>query len=133
MDITDLEGKELIHLNELDPNVSIRDQLTDDGPEGVVLFNYFTVAPNDVEDLMVAWTDDAHYFKAQPGFISGQLHRGIAGSSTFLNYAVWQSVAHFRAAFTNPAFQAKLAAYPDSAVGSPHLFRKMAVDGICVA
>ena len=33
-----------------------------------------------------------------------QLHRGIAGSSVFLNYAVWESVARLRAAFTHPEF-----------------------------
>ncbi len=71
--------------------------------------------------------------KCQPGFISTQLHRGIAGSHVFLNYAVWQSVGHFRAAFGNPEFQAELGNYPASATASPHLFRKMEVPGICTA
>jgi hypothetical protein len=42
------------------------------------------------------------------------------------------STAHFRQAFTNPEFQSKLAEYPPSAIASPHLFRKTAVEGICV-
>ena len=67
------------------------------------------------------------------GFISTQLHRGIAGSGTFLNYAVWQSVAHFRAAFAEPEFRARLADYPETATVSPHLFHKVEVSGICVA
>lgn len=71
--------------------------------------------------------------KAQPGFISTQLHRAIGESPTYLNYAVWESNAAFRAAFSNPAFLAQLAAYPDSAVATPHLFQKVAVSGICVA
>jgi len=50
-----------------------------------------------------------------------------------MNYAVWQSVAAFRTAFTSPKFQTKLAAYPDHVTISPHLFRKVAVDGVCVA
>ncbi len=69
----------------------------------------------------------------QPGFISTQLHRGTAGSGTFLNYAVRQSVAHFRKAFANPEFRAQLGAYPDSATVSPHLFHKVEVRSICVA
>lgn len=73
------------------------------------------------------------YYKAQKGFISAQLHRGIAGSGTFLNDAVWESVGAFRAAFANPVFQAKLSGYPDGVTGSPYLFRKVAVDGVCVA
>jgi len=44
----------------------------------------------------------------QPGFISTQLHRGIAGNSVCINYAVWESTEHFKRAFTNPEFQAKL-------------------------
>ena len=57
----------------------------------------------------------------------------IAGSGIFLNYAVWESVAHVRSAFANPEFRARLSDYPESATVSPHLFRKVAVPGICVA
>ena len=71
--------------------------------------------------------------KRQPGFISTQLHRALGENPTYLNYAVWESRAAFRAAFSNPDFQAKLAAYPSSAVASPHLFQKVAVPDICVA
>jgi heme-degrading monooxygenase HmoA len=69
----------------------------------------------------------------QPGFISAQLHRGIGGSRVFVNYAVWESTAHFKRAFTNPEFQSRLGQYPPSAVASPHLFSKVAVPGMCVA
>jgi len=117
---------------EMDEEVSIQDQLADTGGP-VILINKFTVKPDEAEQLMRAWADDAAWMKRQPGFISTQLHRGIAGSGVFLNYAVWESTAHFRAAFTNPEFQAKLGHYPSSAIASPHLFRKVAVSGICVA
>ncbi len=117
---------------EMDKQVSIQAQLADtDGP--VILINKFTVKPEEAEQLVDAWADDAAWMKRQPGFISTQLHRGIAGSGVFLNYAVWESTAHFRAAFTNPEFQAKLGHYPSSSIASPHLFRKVAVSGICVA
>jgi heme-degrading monooxygenase HmoA len=123
----------MLKLRELDDSVSIRDQLQDASKEPVVLVNIFHVAPEQSDALISAWTDDASYFKAQPGFISTQLHRGIAGSATYLNYAVWESVSAFRAAFANPTFQSKLQHYPDGATGSPHLFRKMAVEGLCIA
>jgi heme-degrading monooxygenase HmoA len=123
----------MLQLRELDERVSIRDQIQDQSKEPVVLVNVFHVAPEQADALIAAWTDDANYFRSQPGFISTQLHRGIAGSATYLNYAVWESVGAFRAAFTNPVFQAKLQHYPDGSTGSPHLFRKMAVDGLCVA
>jgi hypothetical protein len=51
---------------------------------------------------------------------------------TYLNYAVWESTADFRAAFTRPDFRAQLSAYPSSAVPYPHLFQKLAVPGIGV-
>ncbi len=65
----------------------------DIGP--VVLINVFTVDPPQADALVEAWTADADFFKHQPGFISTQLHRGIAGSGVFMNYAVWESVNCF--------------------------------------
>ncbi|WP_267427346.1 antibiotic biosynthesis monooxygenase family protein [Methylobacterium sp. GC_Met_2] len=117
---------------EMDHAVTLADQLkTEEGP--VVLINTFVVPPEDADKLHSVWASDAGLMKAQPGFISTQLHRGIAGSGVFLNYAVWQSVGHFRAAFSNPAFQAKLADYPENTTVSPHLFKKIEVPGICTA
>lgn len=117
---------------EMDRTVTLADQLKDEGGP-VILVNTFVVPPEDADRLLAVWAADAGIMKRQPGFISTQLHRGIAGSGTFLNYAVWETVAHFRAAFTNPEFQAQLAHYPESVTASPHLFRQVAVPGICVA
>ena len=117
---------------EMDETVTLADQLKDEGGS-VVLINTFVVPPADAEGLLAAWTSDAEVMQRQPGFVSTQLHRGIAGSGAFLNYAVWASVAEFRAAFTNPEFRARLSDYPASATVSPHLFRKVAVPGICNA
>src|ERR1700733_6976824 len=116
----------MLELLELDGAVSIGKQLNDDGKEPVVLINVFHVAPENADGLISAWAEDARYFKAQPGFISTQLYRGIAGRGTYLNHAVWESVAAFGAAFSNPIFRTKLQHYPDGATGSPHLFRKLA-------
>ncbi len=117
---------------EMDRTVALSDQLsTEDGP--VVLVNTFVISPGDADRFLAAWTADAAIMKAQPGFIATQLHRGIAGSGTFLNYATWQSVAHFRSAFANPEFRTRLADYPEDATVSPHLFRKVDVPGVCVA
>jgi heme-degrading monooxygenase HmoA len=118
--------------SEMDEKVTIFDQMKDrDGP--VVLINKFTVPSEDADELVNAWASDAAWMKKQPGFISTQLHRGIAGSGVFLNYAVWESTEHFKAAFTSPEFRAALSYYPSSTKASPHLFRKVAVPGVCVA
>ena len=121
----------MLQLKEMDDRVPLADQISqEDGP--VILINTFQVAPEDADALLEAWQADAAYLKQQPGYISAQLHRGIAGSGVFLNYAVWESVQAFRNAFGDPQFQATLARYPDSTVASPHLFQKVAVPDICV-
>ena len=118
---------------ELDGTVTLAEQMQSNSDEPVVLINVFHVAPEEANALVDAWAHDAEIMKAQPGYISTQLHRGIEGSSTFFNYAIWESVAAFRAAFTNPEFQSRIGEYPESAVASPHLFEKMGVAGLCVA
>jgi heme-degrading monooxygenase HmoA len=119
-------------LVEMDSHVSLFQQM--DAHQGpVVLINKFEIADEEADRFLEAWAADAAVMKRQPGFISTQLHRGIGGSTVFINYAVWESTDAFKRAFMNPEFQAKMKAYPASAVASPHLFTKMAVPGICVA
>ena len=119
-------------LRPLDPAFPVDRQVAiDAGP--VVLVNLFTLDKADEAALLEAWQADAAFMKQQPGFISTQLHRATGESATYLNYAVWESTAHFRAAFSHPQFRSGMAAYPSSTVASPHLFQKVAVAGICVA
>jgi heme-degrading monooxygenase HmoA len=119
-------------LRPLDPKFPIERQLAlDAGP--VVLVNTFMIEKPDEDIFLKAWQDDALFMKQQPGYISTQLHRAVGESPTYLNYAVWETTACFRAAFSNPAFRAKLAKYPSSTVASPHLFQKVAVHDVCVA
>jgi heme-degrading monooxygenase HmoA len=118
-------------LVEMDRHVSLLEQM-EEQLGSVILINILTVEPEEAEQLQEAWASDAAFMKQQPGFISTQLHRGIGGSSVFFNYAVWESVEHFKRAFTNPEFQAKMQDYPSSAAASPHLLKKVAVPGICV-
>jgi len=122
----------MLELIEMDDSVTLQQQLeVEIGP--VILINQFKVKPEEASQLVEAWTRDAAFLKQQPGFISAQLHRGIGGSSVFVNYAVWQSVADFRQAFSQPQFRKSLGAYPPSTKASPHLFQKVAVPNICVA
>ena len=119
-------------LRPLDPNFPIERQLgIETGP--VVLVNVFTLDKADEPRFLEVWQDDAAFMKRQPGFISTQLHRALGDSPTYLNYAVWELTAAFRAAFSKPDFQARISAYPPSAVATPHLFQKVAVPGVCVA
>jgi heme-degrading monooxygenase HmoA len=118
-------------LQPLDPSFPIQLQIGIDASP-VVLVNPFILDKGDELAFLKVWQDDAEFMKRQPGFISTQLHRALGENATYLNYAVWESTAHFRAAFSHPDFQAKIASYPSSAVAMPHLFKKVAVPGICV-
>lgn len=76
-------------------------------------------------------SNDAAFMKEQPGFVSAQLHRGTAGSSTFVNVAEWESARALGAAFSSPEFQDRIMRYPAGAVATPHVFEKVAIPGIC--
>lgn len=123
----------MVGFKELNEKVGLGDQIQSNEEGSIVLINVFTADPADEEALLAAWSHDADFMKAQPGYISTQLHKAIGGSSTYVNYAVWESVESFRNAFTNPEFQNRISDYPVSVVASPHLFKKLAVTGHCVA
>jgi quinol monooxygenase YgiN len=114
--------------------VILRDQMENEVAGPVVLINKFNVDSNEVEQFLKAWKEDASKFKDQSGFISAQLHKGIGKSTVFVNYAVWESLNHYKNAVDNvigPDFQSQLSKYPKSLVVSPHLFKKVAVPKIC--
>ena len=116
---------------EMDDHVKFSSQLEEDvGP--IVFVNKFTVNTEDINEFLKAWEADAAYFKSQPGLISAQLHKGIGESGTFINYAVWESTEHLKKAVNNTDLQSRLSKYPASTVISPHIFKKVAVPGICV-
>lgn len=122
-------------LIEMDENVTLKDQMENQVAGPVVLINKFNVDSDEVEQFLKAWKEDAIKFKDQSGFISAQLHKGIGKSTVFVNYAVWESLEDFKNALDNvigPDFQSQLSKYPKSLVVSPHLFKKVAVRGICL-
>ncbi len=127
-----MSWSEMAKLVEMDERVGIFTQMEEDvGP--VILINKFSVDPKEFDQFLKGYTADSEEFKQQPGFISTQLHKGIGGSGTFVNYAVWESAAHFKRAVNNVMNpNDRLSAFPAITVASPHLFKKVAVPGICV-
>jgi heme-degrading monooxygenase HmoA len=122
---------------EMDDKVKFKDQIEEKIMGSVILINKFNVAQGKVEQFLKDWGEDATNFKQQPGFISAQLHKGIGKSSVFINYAVWESTEHYKKAINKMLFRSKsrspLLKYDDeSLVLSPHLFKKIAIPGICV-
>jgi len=121
----------MVKIIEMDETVTLNQQFEEE-VSAVILMNKFNVGPDEVEEFLKVFAETTKFFKLQPGFISAQLHRGIAGSSTFVNYVVWESVAHFKQAFDKPEFRSNMTNLSPGTLMSPHLFKKVAVPGICV-
>jgi quinol monooxygenase YgiN len=122
---------------EMDERIKFKDQIEEKIDGQVILINKFNVEPDKVEQFLKDLGEDATNFKQQLGFISAQLHKGIGKSSVFINYAVWDSMEHYKEAINKQLFNSETQSSPllkydeDSLVMSPHLFKKVAVPGIC--
>ncbi len=117
---------------ELDANVPLFSQFADTLKQPILLVNLFTCAHQDQTEFKQAWTADAHFFCNEPGCLTAELHQGIGNSSLFLNYAIFENTAAFAATTKQPSFVPLRKPYPDSAVAHPHLFRRVAIPGICI-
>jgi len=63
--------------------------------------------------------------KAQPGFVSLQMHQGTAGSRLLMNIAVWESTQALATALGSPEFQRMAADFADDIVSYPHIFQQI--------
>lgn len=121
----------MVMIKHLDPSTPFEAQLQkDSGP--ISMIETILVPRELQEKFLEIWKEDATYMKAQPGFISTQLHRGTADSQLIVNVAVWESTQALLKAFASPEFQSKAAQYSDDIIGYPHVFERVAVDGVCV-
>jgi quinol monooxygenase YgiN len=116
---------------ELDEKVTLKTQLEED-VGAVILINTFTVNSEDVDQFLKTCASAAEIAKKLPGVISSQLHRGIAGSSVFVAYVVFESTETIKQLNNSPDFQSKISEYHASTVVSPHVFQKVADPGICL-
>jgi quinol monooxygenase YgiN len=116
---------------EMDEKVNFGTQLQQD-VGAVVLIITFIVNPEDEDQFVKIWASAAEISKKTSGVISAQLYRGIAGSRVFVSYHVFESTEAIRQQYKNPDFPSKLSEYPASIVTSSHVFKKVAVPGICV-
>jgi heme-degrading monooxygenase HmoA len=115
----------------LDDRVTFKQQLEhNSGP--VVLMSTFLVPPDQVDSFLEGFKKQFAIIRKQPGLISAQLHRGVAGSSLFMNYIVWESIDAFRQGYELPEFQAQLKQYPAGTVVSASFFQRVAIPGMCI-
>src|SRR3546814_12237177 len=80
-----------------DPNVSFDDQLNSDHQGPVILISLYSAPEEQMDALLKGWTERAEMMLKQPGLISVQMHRGIAGASILASYVVWESLEACRA------------------------------------
>lgn len=71
--------------------------------------------------------------RERPGSSPPNCTVGIAKNCTSINYAVWESSDRYKQAFDRPSNPSLSTSsdFPANTV-SPHLFKKVAVPGICV-
>jgi quinol monooxygenase YgiN len=117
---------------EMDEKTTLGKQLQQQNTGPVVLIITFTVNAEDEEQFVNTWAEAAEISKKTSGVVSAQLHKGIAGSRIFVSTHVFDSAEAIRQQYSNPEFPTKLSEYPTSIVTSSHVFKKVAVPGICV-
>ncbi|MGW3123671.1 antibiotic biosynthesis monooxygenase family protein [Streptomyces sp. NPDC001107] len=111
-------------LQSLDPHMPMFAQLQEKtGP--VVLANTFVVPKDRSEAFLALFRRQAEFMKAQPGFVSLQMHQGTAGSRLLMNVAVWESTEALATALGSPEFQRMAADFPDDIVSYPHIFEQV--------
>ena len=118
-------------LVEMDEQVTFVEQMNQDTGGPIMQINKFNVNPDEVDEFLKAFAATAEVLKRQPGYISAQLHRGIAGSCVFLNYEVWESAEHFKQAVSSSEFQSCIVGLPPSTVMSPHLQKSCSTRDLC--
>ena len=66
----------------------------------VPFVNCFEVPQDREDDFLVLWREVNDYMAAKPGYVSHRLHRSLAPDAKFrfVNYAQWETPAHWRAA-----------------------------------
>lgn len=122
----------MVKVENLDPSTPMTVQFQEKTAP-IVLVNTFFVPRERIEEFLALWREDASFMKAQPGFISTQMHRGTAGSQLLVNIGVWASSEALGRAHANPEFREKSSKLPDGVIAHPHIFEKVAVEGVCVA
>ncbi|WP_331744156.1 antibiotic biosynthesis monooxygenase (plasmid) [Streptomyces sp. NBC_01136] len=113
-------------LQSLDPITPMFAQFKEKtGP--IVLANTFFVPKERTEAFLTLFRRQAEFMKAQPGFVSLQMHKGTADSQLLMNVAVWESTEALATAFGSPEFQRMAAGFPDDIVSYPHIFEQIDV------
>jgi heme-degrading monooxygenase HmoA len=118
-------------MENLDPSTTLASQFEEEtGP--IILINTFFVPRDVTDEFLVAWRDAALFMKSSPGFIWTQLHQGTANSQLVVNTSAWESTEALARAHAHPKFRETASRFPEGITTYPHIFEKIAVEGVCV-
>ena len=83
--------------------------------EPVTLINAFTVPPEETEQFLYRWKNNARIMARQPGFIRARLHRSLVDDTEwrFINVAQWGTGKALDQALANPQWRADVQRFLD--------------------
>lgn len=110
----------------LDPRVSLADQVHSDHDGPVVMVSTYIVEPAEADEFLATWCELSRIMRAQPGNLGAQMHRGIGGANIFVNVAEWETLDAFRAAYERAAFWDSEKKVPEGVIARPILVEKIA-------
>ena len=99
----------------------------------VVWIDTYVVPEGAMDQVVSAWHGDASFMKAQAGFVSAVLYRGIGSSKLLVAVSSWESAEAVKIVFASYGFRDKAKRYPDGVVVYPHIFQEGTSDDVDVA
>lgn len=121
----------MLNVKSLDETTSFRGQHDVEAAGPVTIINTFVVPEGKTDEVLAAWKADAQYMTSTGNILAVQLYGGIGDSRLFTNVAVWASTEALRTAVNTPEFAKHRELFPDGTIAYPHLYQKVAVEGIC--
>jgi quinol monooxygenase YgiN len=123
---------------DVDLAMSFEDQIGSDHKGSVIMVSTYSFeSRDDLDGFIAIWSEMADFMRAQPGFVSAQVHRGIGGANVLMNYATWESLEAYRTA--NAAEHSRAGAdelrsrMPENRVIRPVLLERISIPNLCVA
>jgi heme-degrading monooxygenase HmoA len=97
----------------------------------IVLTNTFTIPEGQMDAAIQVWRQTALYAKVCPGYLSTQLHRGVANSNVLINYAIWESAQELRDCLHSEEFKVIVREFPAGTECRAQVSQKIRIDGAC--
>lgn len=81
----------------------------------VTLANRFMVSKDQLPEFLDRWSEIGQYMRQQSGFVSAELQKDILNPQEWIMSEQWKSLAAYRQAVSNDAFQALVKDFPAKA------------------